>query len=51
MKEVERMNTAMVNPNQWAGFMSRHDPYTGKEIAIAVGNLDIWQEIAEIGKL
>jgi len=28
VEEVERTNTTMVNPNQYAGFMSRHNPYT-----------------------
>jgi len=28
IKEVERTNIVIVNPNQWAGFISRHDSYT-----------------------
>lgn len=28
IKEVERTNIIIVNPNQWAGFISRHDSYT-----------------------
>ena len=27
MKEVKRTNVVVINPNQWAGFTSRQDPY------------------------